>query len=216
MVLAHQALTDCCSGCLVGFCGLVRGFPSGEPPQDTDGGSSIITLQFIERSAIQASLKMSMGIAPVARCTASSGPRFRGRTQALLESKIWLLADTRANSFQPARQHSRHLARPYSPSTTADGVSQRLSGSTTRFKRDRRCRHVAGHLLFRFYLARACNMRAWARILPLLEPCETCSLGLTTWRNSGHAPIRILERASKLRSADHRRRNCPASPASAP
>ena len=166
-----------------------KDFESGTPPQNEDGGSSVITLQFIEALRYAADLEDAAGAASNAAKYRAAADR---AAQAVLKS-CWngqyeLLADT------PAQKHfSQHanilgvwldvipkskqkmvLAKILPSSSDASLVGQVVPPMT------------AATYYFRFYLARAVEHTGMGDdYLKLLDPWkQMMSLGLTTWAES--------------------------------
>jgi alpha-L-rhamnosidase len=166
-----------------------KDFNSGEPPQDTDGGSSVITLQFVEALRYASDLEQRLGDAGLAAKYRTAADR---AAQAILRScwneQYGLLADT------PAQKHfSQHanilgvwldvipkseqrivLAKILSASSDAGFVAPPVPPMTS------------ATYYFRFYLARAIEHTGMGNdYLNLLGPWkQMIGLGLTTWAES--------------------------------
>lgn len=166
-----------------------KDFDFGMPPQDEDGGSSIITLQFVEALRYAAELEAAYG-------EASTAEKYR-KAESRAAQAVWklcwnngygLLADT------PAQKH-------YSQHANILGVwldvippnRQKIALGNVLFASNETWR-VGGELptmtlatyYFRFYLARAlAHAGEGDDYLRLLGPWrEMLSLGLTTWAES--------------------------------
>jgi alpha-L-rhamnosidase len=161
-------------------------FAFGMPPQESDGGSSPITLQYIEALRYAAELESNFGDAVRAQ-------RYReaeSRAVAAIRKLCWnesygLLADTPAQKHYsqhanilgvwldviPAEKHKDVLTKILSASDagfTTSGAVPEMTKAT---------------YYFRFYLARALDHAGLAdRYLDLLKPWrDMAALGLTTW-----------------------------------
>jgi hypothetical protein len=161
-------------------------FEAGEPPQDADGCSSIITLQFIEALRYAAELEDVYGHrarADVYRAAANRG--VEGIRKLCWSKKYGLLADTPAQSH--FSQHANILGiwldvipQAQQRSTLAKVVS----GSGTSSKRDTALPPMSqATYYFRFYLARALQHAGMGQeYLAQLQPWrDMVALGLTTW-----------------------------------
>jgi alpha-L-rhamnosidase len=161
-------------------------FAFGVPPQDADGGSSIITLQFIEALRYAAELESTFGDSIRAR-------RYReaeDRATNAIRTSCWnhtygLIADTPVQKHYsqhanilgvwldvvPREQQKTVLAKILSASAS-DFTSVRPSPEMTK-----------ATYYFRFYLARALEHAGMGdQYLSLLQPWrDMMALGLTTW-----------------------------------
>ncbi len=161
-------------------------FQAGEPPQDTDGGSSIITLQFIEALRYASELEDSYGHRARAEMyRQAAGRASEGVRKLCWNQKYGLLADTPAQTH--FSQHANILGIwldliPQAQQQTV--LAKLLSGTTTRFKRDSALPPMSqATYYFRFYLARALQHAGMGQeYLLLLQPWrDMLALGLTTW-----------------------------------
>jgi hypothetical protein len=161
-------------------------FQAGEPPQDTDGGSSIITLQFIEALRYASELEDVYGHRTRGQMYRQAADRAsEGVRELCWNQKSGLLADTPAQTH--FSQHANILGIwldliPQAQQKTV--LAKVLSGSTTRFKRDSALPPMSqATYYFRFYLARALQHAGMGQeYLPLLQPWrDMLALGLTTW-----------------------------------
>jgi alpha-L-rhamnosidase len=166
-----------------------KDFEGGMPPQDENGGSSVITLQFIEALRYAAEMESALGDPVVA----DSYRRAAARAAAAVQKLCWnqrygLLADTPAQThfsqhanilgvwldvIPPAQQKavlSKILATS-DPGFTATGPTPAMTAAT---------------YYFRFYLARAIDHAGMGdQYLKLLGPWrQMLSMGLTTWAES--------------------------------
>jgi len=166
-----------------------KDFDSGNPPQEEDGGSSIITLQFVEALSYAADLEEVMGDAANAgRYRADADRAARAVLKSCWNGQYGLLTDT------PAQKHfSQHanvlgvwldvipkseqrivLAKILSASSDAGFVGPPVPPMTS------------ATYYFRFYLARAIEHAGMGDdYLKLLGPWkQMIGLGLTTWAES--------------------------------
>jgi alpha-L-rhamnosidase len=166
-----------------------KDFEFGMPPQDEDGGSAPITLQFIEALNNSAELEEVLGdprIAQDYRKTAAAA--IDGVRKLCWNQEYGLIADT------PAQKHFSQHANILGvwldvipAGRQKDVLTRTLSASDSGFK-------AAGSVppmttatyYFRFYLARALQHAGMSdRYLDLLGPWkQMLSLGLTTWAES--------------------------------
>ena len=160
-------------------------FGFGVPPQDDDGGSSVITLQFIEALSYAAEMESALGDKIRAGLYRSAAERASQAVSKLCWNQHYgLLADTPAQQHYsqhanilgvwldviPREQHKHVLTKILSVSDgyAATGPVPPLTKAT---------------YYFRFYLARALDHVGMGnQYLQLLGPWrEMVSLGLTTW-----------------------------------
>lgn len=163
-----------------------EGFAFGMPPQDEDGGSSPITLQYIEALRYAAELESVFGDAARAQRYREAERRAVDAVRRLCWNKTYrLIADTpsqkhfsqNANILGvwldaiPKEQQKEVLTNILSvsdPGFTASGAVPEMTKAT---------------YYFRFYLARALEHAGMGeRYLNLLKPWrDMVALGLTTW-----------------------------------
>jgi alpha-L-rhamnosidase len=161
-------------------------FEFGMPPQDNDGGSSPITLQFVESLGYAAEMESALGDRNRARLYRSAAERASQAVYKLCwNPQYGLLADTPAQKHYsqhanilgvwlnviPSERHRDVLTKILSSSDTgyaANGPVPPLTQAT---------------YYFRFYLARALDHAGMGdQYLRLLGPWQKmASLGLTTW-----------------------------------
>jgi alpha-L-rhamnosidase len=164
-------------------------FEGGVPPQDEDGGSAAMTLQFVEALRYGAALERAYGDAHLAEKYEAAAQRAAAAVRKLCWNQQYgLLADTpkqkhfsqHANilgvwlDLIPAAQQKEVLAKILSRSDsgfTAAGTVPEMTAAT---------------YYFRFYLARAIEHAGLGDdYLKLLGPWrEMEKLGLTTWAES--------------------------------
>jgi alpha-L-rhamnosidase len=161
-------------------------FQAGEPPQDADGGSSIITLQFIEALRYASELEEAYGDRARSEMYGQAMNRAVEGVRKLCWNKEYgLLADTPAQSH--FSQHANILGIwldiiPQAQQRRA--LAKLLSGSGARFPRDSTLPAMSqATYYFRFYLARALQHAGMGREYgPQLQPWrDMLALGLTTW-----------------------------------
>jgi alpha-L-rhamnosidase len=163
-----------------------KGFVFGMPPQDADGGSSPITLQYIEALRYGAELESTFGDPVRAQRYREAESRAVNAIRTLCWNKTYgLIADTPAQKHfsqhsnilgvwldvVPPEQQKAVLANILSvsdPGFTATGPVPEMTAAT---------------YYFRFYLARAIEHAGMGdQYLNLLNPWRSMvALGLTTW-----------------------------------
>ena len=164
-------------------------FASGVPPQDENGGSAIITLQFIEALRYAAEMERALGQPLRADAYAHAADHAAQAVSKLCWNEAnGLLADT------PAQKHFSQHANilgvwldviPVAQQPTV--LSKILSTSDHGFSAQAPVPSMtAATYYFRFYLARAVEHAGMGdQYLQLLGPWrEMISLGLTTWAES--------------------------------
>jgi hypothetical protein len=164
-------------------------FRDGVPPQDEDGGSAVMTLQFVEALRYGAELERAFGDASVAEKYEKAAERASRAVRALCwNEKFALLADTPAQKHFsqhanilgvwldviPAGRQKEVLAKILSKSDAGIAASGEAPAMT------------AATYYFRFYLARAVDHAGMGDgYLKWLAPWrEMVGLGLTTWAES--------------------------------
>jgi alpha-L-rhamnosidase len=164
-------------------------FQGGTPPQDEDGGSSVITLQLIEALRYEAELEEALGEKYLSEKYRDAA----ARSAQAVYAKCWnnsngLLADTPSQRHYsqhanilgiwldviPASDRKRVLAKILSASSDVPAAQQQVPSMTL------------ATYYFRFYLARAVEHAGEGDVyLQLLAPWQKMlSLGLTTWAES--------------------------------
>ncbi len=166
-----------------------KDFDFGMPPQDDDGGSAIITLQFVEALRYGAEIEAELGDPRRAEAYRAAATRAAEKVRELCwNDRYGLIADTPSHQHYsqhanilavwldvtPKEQQKDVLAKVLSTTDTGFTVSTALPPMT------------AATYYFRFYLARALVHAGMGdQYLRLLEPWrEMVSLGLTTWAES--------------------------------
>jgi hypothetical protein len=167
-----------------------KDFPNGVPPQDADGGSSVMTLQFVEALRDAAALESAIGDPALAtRYRAAADKAADGVRRTCLDPQSGLLADT------PAKRHFSQHANilgvwldVIAPQRQAAVLTRVLSATDAGFAAGAPAppAMTAATYYFRFYLARALDHSGLAdEYLNLLGPWrQMVSLGLTTWAES--------------------------------
>jgi alpha-L-rhamnosidase len=185
-----------------------KDFADGEPPQDEDGGSAVLTLQFVEALLYAAELEAVYGDPHVADTYREAAVRASQAIGKLCWNEHYgLVADTPAQKH--FSQHANILAVWLDVIPRKRGqeiLAKILSASDPGYKPDDAARSLttaksydsvlseSGHgpamtnatYYFRFYLARALEHVGMAETyLQLLGPWrEMVSRGLTTWAES--------------------------------
>lgn len=161
-------------------------FGFGIPPQDADGGSTSIALQFVEALRNAAELERALGDSARADLYGKAAERAVDGVIKLCWNKEYaLFADTPAQKH--FSQHANILATwlDVAPREKQKELLTRiLSSSDAGFHADKPVPPMtAATYYFRFYLARALEHAGMGdRYLDLLGPWRTMvSLGLTTW-----------------------------------
>ena len=164
-------------------------FNGGVPPQDEDGGSAAITLQFVEALRYGADLERAYGDAHLAEKYEAAAERAATALRKLCwNEKYGLLADT------PAQKHFSQHANILGvwldvipPTQQKEVLAKILSRSDSGFAASGEVPAMtAATYYFRFYLARAIEHAGMGdEYLKLLGPWrEMVGLGLTTWAES--------------------------------
>jgi alpha-L-rhamnosidase len=161
-------------------------FGFGIPPEDPDGGSTSMALQFVEALRNAAELETALGEPARAEVYHAAGERTVAAVKKLCWNKEYaLFADTPAQKH--FSQHANILAvwLDVVPRAQQQELLTRILSSTDEnFHTDRKIPPMtAATYYFRFYLARAIEHAGLGdRYLDLLGPWRTMvSLGLTTW-----------------------------------
>jgi hypothetical protein len=164
-------------------------FRDGVPPQDEDGGSAVMTLQFVEALRNAAELERAYGDVHVAENYEKAAARAAEALRKLCWNEEYgLLADTPAQKHFsqhanilgvwldviPLERHKEVLGKILSKSDPGFSASGEVPAMT------------AATYYFRFYLARAVEHAGMGNeYLKLLGPWrEMVGLGLTTWAES--------------------------------
>jgi len=163
-----------------------KDFPFGMPPQDADGGSSPITLQYIEALRYGAELESTFGDPVRVKRYREAESKAVGAVQKLCWNDAYgLIADTPAQKHYSQHANILGVWLDVVPAEKQqDVLTKILSTSDHGFT-------VSGPVpdmtkatyYFRFYLARALDHAGMGdRYLDLLKPWkDMVALGLTTW-----------------------------------
>ena len=164
-------------------------FDFGMPPQDQDGGSAVITLQFVEALRYAAEIEAALGDAHEADIYRAAATRSAEAVHKLCWNQQYgLLADT------PAQRHFSQHANILGvwldvipPNLQKNVLTTVLSSSDAGFTATGPVPFMTpATYYFRFYLARAVDHAGMAdQYLNLLGPWKNMlSLGLSTWAES--------------------------------
>jgi alpha-L-rhamnosidase len=166
-----------------------KDFDFGMPPQDEEGGSAVITLQFIEALRNAAEIEASLGNASIGDVYRDAARRAAEAVRKLCWSEQYgLIADTA--SHQHYSQHANILAiwlDVIPREKQRDVLEKILSTTDAGFHASTTVPPMtAATYYFRFYLARALMHAGMGdEYLQLLGPWRNMlSLGLTTWAES--------------------------------
>ncbi|HKF26596.1 MAG TPA: family 78 glycoside hydrolase catalytic domain [Candidatus Acidoferrum sp.] len=164
-------------------------FRDGVPPEDHDGGSAAMTLQFVEALRYGARLERAFGEPAVAEKYEKAAARAAAAVWKLCwNEKYGLLADTPAQAH--FSQHANILGvwlDVVPPERQKDVLQRILSASDEGFAAGGEVPQMTrATYYFRFYLARAAEHAGMGdEYLKLLGPWrQMVSLGLTTWAES--------------------------------
>lgn len=163
-----------------------KDFSFGVPPQDADGGSSIITLQFIEALRNAAELESALGNKSRALEYRDAEARAVSAIRKLCWSdKYHLIADTPAQKHYSQHANILGVWLDVIPrEQQRDVLNDILSASDPGFTASRPLPEMTtATYYFRFYLARAVEHAGMGdQYLKLLKPWhDMIALGLSTW-----------------------------------
>ena len=159
-------------------------FRAGVPPQDADGGSAPITLQFIEALRNAAELEQRLGDATRAKIYSERADKAAEAVRKLCwDEKAGLIADTpRRSHFS---QHANALAvwLDVIPHEKQKNVLEKVLAAPSGGARTGDLALSEASYYFRFYVARAMEHAGMAdAYLSTLEPWrDMLKMGLTTW-----------------------------------
>jgi hypothetical protein len=168
-----------------------KDFEGGMPPQDENGGSAIITLQFVEALRNAAEMESKLGDPTMAEKYRRAAARAATAVQKLCWNQQYgLLADTPAQTH--FSQHANILGvwlDVIPPAQQKNVLTKILSASDSGFTATGPVpipKMTVATYYFRFYLARAVEHAGMGdQYLQLLGPWrEMLSLGLSTWAES--------------------------------
>ena len=166
------------------FLDWTRDFRAGVPPQDADGGSVPITLQFIEALRNAADLEHRLGDATRAKIYGEDADKAAEAVRKLCwDEKAGLIADTPARSH--FSQHANALAvwLDVIPREKQKSVLEKVLAAPSNGGRTGDLSMSEASYYFRFYLARAMEHAGMAdAYLSTLQPWrDMLKMGLTTW-----------------------------------
>jgi alpha-L-rhamnosidase len=171
-----------------------KDFEFGEPPQQADGGSSVITLQFIEALRYAAELEDQYGDRHLADDYRAAAARAaQGIWKSCWNDKFQLLADTPEKTHFSQHANILGVWLDVIPTERQTEVLNKILsaseniGSTSPFQATGSVPPMTlATYYFRFYLARAVEHAGMGdRYLQLLQPWhDMVNLGLTTWAES--------------------------------
>ncbi|HWZ96258.1 MAG TPA: alpha-L-rhamnosidase C-terminal domain-containing protein [Candidatus Dormibacteraeota bacterium] len=164
-------------------------FVDGVPPQEEDGGSAVMTLQFVEALRYGAELERAFGDANLAKNYERAAVRAGNAVRTLCwNDKYGLLADTPAQKHFSQHANILGLWLDVIPAARQREVLTKiLSKSDEGFASEGEVPEMTeATYYFRFYLARAAEHAGMGdEYLKLLGPWRTMvALGLTTWAES--------------------------------
>jgi alpha-L-rhamnosidase len=159
-------------------------FQGGVPPQDPDGGSSAITLQFIEALRDAAELEQRLGDPARAQLYTNRADESAEALRKLCwDEKLGLLADTPARSHFSEQANALAVWLDVIPrEKQREVLAKTLAGRSTAGKTGDLALSEASYY-FRFYLARAIEHAGMGdAYLSTLQPWrDMLKMGLTTW-----------------------------------
>jgi hypothetical protein len=160
------------------FVDWTRDFQAGVPPQDADGGSAPITLQFIEALSNAAELEQRLGDAERAKIYREhAGQAAEGLRKLCWDEKAGLIADT------PARSHFSQQANALAVWLDVIPREKQKSVLVKALSKTGDPALSEASYYFRFYVARAMEHAGMADdYLSTLQPWrDMLKMGLTTW-----------------------------------
>jgi len=161
-------------------------FKGGDPPEDADGGSSVITLQLVEALRNAAQLESALGDSGRAELYRGAAQRAAQAVYKLCwNHQYGLLADTPAQTHYSQHANILGVWLDVIPGEQQkDVLTKILSTSDAGFKATQPLPPMtSATYYFRFYLARAIDHAGMGdQYLQLLGPWrQMLALGLTTW-----------------------------------
>ncbi len=174
-----------------------KDFVFGEPPQDTDGGSALLSLAFVAALRDAADLEEALGNTVLAIQDRARAEVVRGAVARLCwDPALGLLADTPAHTHFSEQTNAMGVLTDSVPKAAQAGVMRAvLDHKPGMGKLPAGGEFSPASIYFRFYVARALDHAGLSDLyLDTLGPWRTMlSLGLTTW----------AETAEPTRSDDH-------------
>jgi len=166
-----------------------KDFDSGMPPQDENGGSAALTLQFVEALRYGAELERAFGDAAAADNYNAAANRAAGAVWKLCWNQQYgLLADTPAQKHFSQHANVLGIWLDVVPKNQQENVMRKilLTSRDIEFPGENVPPMTSATYYFRFYLARALEHAGMGdEYLRLLGPWKNMlSLGLSTWAES--------------------------------
>ena len=166
------------------FVDWTKDFHDGVPPQDAEGGSAAITLQFIEALRDAADLETRFGEPTRAKMYSSRADAAAEAVRRLCwDEKAGLLADTPAKAHFSQHANALGIWLDVIPPARHKDVMEKILETDADVVAGRAPRMSDASYYFRFYLARALEHAGMADVyLATLHPWrKMLQLGLTTW-----------------------------------
>jgi alpha-L-rhamnosidase len=160
------------------------GFEGGVPPQDPDGGSTAITLQFIEALRDAAELEQSLGDAGRAQLyTDRADKAVEALRKLCWDEDAGLIADTPARSHFSQQANALAVWLDVIPREKQRGVLTKALAAHSAVSKTGALTLSEASYYFRFYLTRAMEHAGMAdAYLSTLQPWrDMLKMGLTTW-----------------------------------
>jgi len=159
-------------------------FRAGVPPQEADGGSAPITLQFIEALRNAAELEQRLGDATRAKIYSERADKAAEAVRELCwDEKAGLVADTPRRSHFSQHANALAVSLDVIPREKQKGVVEKVLAASSAGARAGDLALSEASYYFRFYLARAMEHAGMAdAYLSTLQPWrDMLKMGLTTW-----------------------------------
>ena len=156
-------------------------YDGGNPPQDADGGSSVLTLQFIEALRNASEMEAAMGETDRANLYLTKAKRAsEGLMRLSWDEKTGLLADTPAKKTYSQQANSLAVLLDVIPKAQQHAVMEKVLASQDP---NPPTALAQASYYFRFYLARAMvHAGLGDEYIPQLDPWRRMlSMGLSTW-----------------------------------
>jgi hypothetical protein len=166
------------------FVDWTRDFHDGVPPQDSAGGSAVITLQLIEALRDAADLETRFGDAARARMYSERADRAAEAVRTLCwDEKTGLLADTPDKTHFSQHANALGIWLDVIPQYRHKDVMEKILATDADVVAGRPPKMSDASYYFRFYLARALEHAGMAdEYIATLHPWRRMlQLGLTTW-----------------------------------
>ncbi len=164
------------------------GYPDGEPPQETDGGSSFLTLQWIEAMKDASDLEQAFGSAErVQQYQALIRKATDGLNRLNWDERVGLYADTPAKNSYSQQANVLAVWLDVAPRERQKGILKKVLASSEQESTGPNGEHLPRvsqmSYYFRFYLSRALEHAGMQdEYLGQLTPWyNMLKLGLSTW-----------------------------------